>query len=294
MGRAWQELFADGRLAVRPPRAWSRLVSRATRRGELVRLLPGVYCPAGMERDLRTRCAAVLESDPNAIITGAAAAALTWWPECPVPEVAAYRRRPVPAKGFRWLSDPAPEDLVLRGGSFGIAAPALAVLDMLPGAGGEVIDEALRRKAVTLAQLEEAFALTPYRPGNVERRWLLDDSRDEPWSELERAFHRVVRDLDLPTPYRTNFRVELGNGGVAFIDVALPVLRLGFEVDGYEFHGSRGAFERDRVRDARLAAGQWWVVRLSWEMVEDEPELVVAVMRSMVATRMAELGLRAA
>jgi very-short-patch-repair endonuclease len=48
------------------------------------------------------------------------------------------------------------------------------------------------------------------------------------------------------------------------------------EVDGYAFHGSRAAFERDRRRDADLQAAGLTVARLTWRRLVDEPEAVVA------------------
>ena len=55
--------------------------------------------------------------------------------------------------------------------------------------------------------------------------------RDRPWSEAERGFHRIVRGLRLPWSYRTNDKVVVGPR-IAYFDLALPELRLAFEVDG--------------------------------------------------------------
>lgn len=243
-------------------------VARAARRGELQRLLPGVYCPAGMQDHLPTRCSAIMAADPNAVIAGRAAAAITWWPQLAVGPVTAYRTMAASAQsGFTWWSGAVPAELVRTSRGVRYTAPELTVLDLIPDLGGQAIDEALRR-GITLGSLHEALALTPGRPGNVERRWLLDDSRDEPWSELERAFHRRYRTLRISHRYRTNLRVDLGDG-VAFIDFALPGLMLGFEPDGYEHHSSRRAFEHDRRRDAQLTALGWQIVRLTWAMLQD-------------------------
>jgi len=48
------------------------------------------------------------------------------------------------------------------------------------------------------------------------------------------------------------------------------------EVDGYTFHATRGAFERDRRRDAELQAAGCRVVRVTWRQIVDEPEALVA------------------
>ena len=44
------------------------------------------------------------------------------------------------------------------------------------------------------------------------------------------------------------------------IDAAVPELHIGFEVDGYEHHGDRGAFEDDRQRWAELGLVGWQIV----------------------------------
>jgi very-short-patch-repair endonuclease len=48
------------------------------------------------------------------------------------------------------------------------------------------------------------------------------------------------------------------------------------EVDGYAYHSSRAAFERDRARDAELQAAGWRVLRVTWRQIVEEPEAVVA------------------
>jgi len=42
------------------------------------------------------------------------------------------------------------------------------------------------------------------------------------------------------------------------------------------FHGSRAAFERDRLRDARLVAAGYRVVRVTWRQLTREPIAVAA------------------
>jgi very-short-patch-repair endonuclease len=51
---------------------------------------------------------------------------------------------------------------------------------------------------------------------------------------------------------------------------------LAVEVDGFAFHSSRAAFERDRSRDGDLGAAGVRVVRVTWRQLSDEPEAVVA------------------
>ncbi len=60
------------------------------------------------------------------------------------------------------------------------------------------------------------------------------------------------------------------------IDFLWPAQRLIAEVDGWQFHGHRLAFERDRVRDAELQLLGYAVVRFTWRRLRDEPASVTS------------------
>ncbi len=47
-------------------------------------------------------------------------------------------------------------------------------------------------------------------------------------------------------------------------------------MDGFEFHSSRIAFERDRARDAELGARGYRVMRVTWRQIVAAPEAIVA------------------
>jgi very-short-patch-repair endonuclease len=51
------------------------------------------------------------------------------------------------------------------------------------------------------------------------------------------------------------------------------------EIDGFEFHGTRAAFETDRARDAELQAAGWRVLRFTFLMLRREPARVAALIR---------------
>ena len=268
------------------------LLRRACAEGHIIRLLPGVYCASGAEGSLRVRAAALALHDPSAVIVGRAAAALTWWPEngrldCIEAVTGGQARAP----GYRWLRQQVPEDHVIHLGGVRVTDAALTVLDLIPELGGHAIDEGLRRRAVRLSDLERALAETPGRPGNVERRRLLADSVDEPWSEAERSFHTVLRRPRLSWPYRTNYPVR-HPGGRAFVDAAVPKLQLGFEIDGREFRSSAASFAADRIRDANLALAGWRVHRFAAVTVRDDPTWLAQAVEDLVAIRAAELGRR--
>ena len=47
-------------------------------------------------------------------------------------------------------------------------------------------------------------------------------------------------------------------------------------MDGFTYHASRAAFERDRLRDAELHAAGYRVMRVTWQQIEGRPEALVA------------------
>jgi very-short-patch-repair endonuclease len=59
------------------------------------------------------------------------------------------------------------------------------------------------------------------------------------------------------------------------------------EVDGFAFHSTRAAFERDRVRDAQLHAAAYRVMRITWRQIVAEPEAVIARLAGALAARAA-------
>ena len=288
MSHVWEAALAagDGVIVRREhPRIGSSL-DRALSRGHLVPLLPGIYRARTAEPDLAMRVRAAVTFDPDAVVVGEAAATLGWWPERAATTVdLATTGRRADGDGIRWCQRRVPPELVVDRGPVRFTDVALTVLDLIPSLGGQVIDEALRRRVVTLAHLESTFAGLPPRRGDVLRRVLLEDSRDEPWSEAERELQRGYRALDLPYGYRTNFPVTLPDGTVRFVDLAVPDLLLGFEVDGWEWHGDHESFVRDRASDAHLATLSWQRVRFDAPLVFDRLDDVKGTMRDVVAAR---------
>ena len=70
--------------------------------------------------------------------------------------------------------------------------------------------------------------------------------------------------------------------------------RLIVEVDGYAFHSTRAAFERDRARDAELQARGYRVIRITWRQIETSTHAVVARLAAALAVAVAVAGLAVA
>ena len=119
--------------------------------------------------------------------------------------------------------------------------------------------------------------MTAGRRGNTERRRLLLESRDEPWSAAERRFHRLLREGGI-TGWKANVGVEI-DGHRYYLDVAFARARVAIEIDGRLHQLDRNLFESDRVRQNRLVLHGWRVLRFTWAMLIDRPEEVLAVVR---------------
>lgn len=285
---SWESALeaGEGLIRRRDHPALGASLDRALGRGDLVPVLGGIYRHATTELDLATRVRAAVMYDPDAIVVGAAAATLSWWPERGATTVdVASRGRRLDGDGIRWCQRRIPVDLTVDRSDVRFTDAALTVLDLIPSAGGNVIDEALRRGAVSLGELEALFAGMTPRRGDVLRRMLLDDSRDEPWSEAERQLQRYNRDLDLPYVHHTNHEVTLPDGTKRYLDLALPDLLLAFEADGWETHGTQPAFVRDRASDVQLARINWQRIRFDAVTIFDDEDGVKQAMREIVAAR---------
>ena len=104
-----------------------------------------------------------------------------------------------------------------------------------------------------------------------------------PASELEAIFKELLRLAGLPEPVR---QLDVGDshGWIGRVDFAYPPLRLLIELDGRRFHSALLDRRADARRDQRLRAAGWReVVRLSWFDVVHQPELVVALLRPLLA-----------
>lgn len=98
-------------------------------------------------------------------------------------------------------------------------------------------------------------------------------------SELERRFASLCRRERLPAP-----SVNALAGGFE-VDFLWPRQQLVVELDGYAFHRSRGAFERDRVRDAVLAVAGYRILRITAARLDREPDAVAAAIRALLSGR---------
>jgi very-short-patch-repair endonuclease len=139
-----------------------------------------------------------------------------------------------------------------------------AVEDVIARAGGH-------RGRGRLAQ-----ALAIYRPDPAFTR-----------SKFERRFRHLVIASGLPAP-SMNFNVAEFE-----LDAYWPDLRFAVELDLFETHGGRAAFERDRRRHEELKLLGIESIRITKPRLDREPHAVMRNLETLLGRRRHELGLAA-
>jgi very-short-patch-repair endonuclease len=141
-------------------------------------------------------------------------------------------------------------------------------------------EEAERLRLLDIRALEQLWQRSRRRHG-LRRLGALIAEQREPApatrSELERRFLDLCRDSELPTP-----AVNAQAAGLE-VDALWPDQQLVVELDGHAFHHTRAAFERDRIRDAKLQLAGYRVLRVTHERLETEWAVVAAVVRALLA-----------
>jgi very-short-patch-repair endonuclease len=88
-------------------------------------------------------------------------------------------------------------------------------------------------------------------------------------SPLEVKLARLLRKSSLPKPHR---QAPVGRFR---LDFAWPSARIACECDGFEHHGARLAWKRDRRRLAAIEATGWRIVQVTWADVTEEPDQTI-------------------
>jgi hypothetical protein len=220
------------------PLGYSRgAVARAVRSGRLHRLYRGVVAVGHTNLSWHGRClAAVLACGPSAVLSHHSAAWLwgisTRRAPAPFAVTVPMPRRPRPPIELHRARNLALEDRALCEGIPVTAVPR-TLLDLAARDPADRLQRYIER-----AEFHRlGSALTVYQEPPFTR------------SGLERRFFKLVVAAGLPRP-STGF-LEAGYE----LDVYWPDERFAVELDLFETHGGRAAFERDRIRqeDLKLA-----------------------------------------
>lgn len=143
----------------------------------------------------------------------------------------------------------------------------------------KALNEAERQRCFDLRAIERAMATTARRKGrgHAAMRQALDELRaigaPSTRSELEDRFVALLDAENLPRP-QTNYGIE----GMEF-DAAWPEQRLVVELDGWDGHNTRRAFQEDRERGNALELAGWRLLRFTWADVTRRPDTTAATVR---------------
>jgi very-short-patch-repair endonuclease len=169
----------------------------------------------------------------------------------------------------------APEDTAMHRG-IPVTAPARTLLDLAeiatPRELERAFDEAIIQRTTDHAALAAVVERSHGHRGTGKLRDLLTRAEGPAFtrSEAEERLLSLIRGAGLPTPAVNTY--VAGH----LVDFHWPDARLVIEVDGYRFHSSRAAFERDRRHDADLIDAGFRAIRVTWRQLVDEPLVVVA------------------
>ncbi len=150
-----------------------------------------------------------------------------------------------------------------------IVSPALALLEFAAVATGDELEQAIAEayalKLVSAPALRKVLERYPRIAGAPALRAELDRVGGPQYTKRQAAgkMKLLIRAAQLPPPlteqWVEGFRV----------DFYWPQYRLIVETDGYQYHGHRYAFEKDRRRDQ--AHVTYKVLRFTWRQLTEEP-----------------------
>jgi very-short-patch-repair endonuclease len=271
----WQEAMAAG---VTP----SELRRRA-RRGALLREYPGVYRVGHRAPCIEASyLAAVRARGENAWLADLAAAHVFGLVGGPAPEpvVLTLTERRIPGIQTRRSRnlDRRRDTTQRRGIPITTVARTLVDIARLLGIDdlARACHEAGVRYRVTPAAVGAVLARKPNSPAAGKLRRVMAGEAPVTLSALERRFLELLRDHGLPRP------VTNRPAGGRRVDCRWPAERLTVELDGYRFHSSRYAWERDRRREREAYARGDDFRRYTYGDVFERPATMLGELRALL------------
>jgi hypothetical protein len=263
-------------------------VTRAVIAGRLHRLHRGIYAVGHTSLSPHGRClAAVLSYGPGALLSHYSAAWL-WgiarWSPVPISVTVPSPRAPRPPIRLHHARSltVADRDEIDR---IPVSAVPRTALDLAATLRGRQLLRLLERaeelRLFDLPRFDDLLARSHGHPGTGRLRRALDSYRPPPFtrSDTERRLLELVIAAGLPRPV-TGF-VEAGYE----LDFYWPDVRFAVELDLYETHGSRQAFERDRLRQEDLKLKGVEMTRVTGWRLDREPKRVVERITRLLAQR---------
>jgi hypothetical protein len=238
-----------------------------TRREWLYRVHHGVYSVGGPPRTgLEHAAAALLACGDGAALSHDSAMVL-WgmWKRWQLPIHVAVpgdrRASGVRVHKLRGLED---RDIRIHRG-LRVISPARALLDMARRMPDKAlkrrVNEARRAEILTLADIADVVNRFPRHPGAKRLKPLLEVKGGPTRSEWEDEFPAFCKQYGLPEPVLSTWVAGYE------ADALWPDERIVIELDSWEFHRDREAFEIDRDKDVDRQVAGYAPVRITWERI---------------------------
>jgi len=142
------------------------------------------------------------------------------------------------------------------------------------------LNEAEIRRLTSPLPLDALIARHPRRKGTQALRRALQKQRQRGEtvikSDFETAFLDFTERHGLPRP-RMNEPL-----GPYFPDAVWPDQRLVVELDSYDIHTTRRAFEEDRARDRALTTAGYKVIRVSYRQLDSQADQLADQLRTLL------------
>jgi hypothetical protein len=255
--------------------------------GRLYPAFAGVYSVGRpLLTPLERAAAAVLACGDSAVLSHTAALAL-WgfirdWPEGLHVTTSANRR---PAGITVHRSTTLTRRDKRRHHGIPVTSPARSLLDAAPHLPPQkltrAVNDALHSPFLRRSHLAEVCLRYPRHPGVKFLAKFIDTTDGPTRSGWEDTLLPFCERFGLPQPL-VNTKV-LGYE----VDAYFEAERLIVELDSWEFHRDRDAFERDRNRDADMLAAQIATVRLTWDRLTNRPAAEANRLHTILAARRA-------
>jgi hypothetical protein len=160
-------------------------------------------------------------------------------------------------------------------------SPARTLLDSAPELDPRqrtrTVHDALHTAFVTRGQLTDVIDRFPHHPGARPLAGCLDGNPTRSGFEID--FLDFCARHNLPRP-QVNVRVA-GHT----VDALFPPHQLIVELDGWEFHNDRDAFETDRQRDGDTLRAGYRTRRITWTRLRDRPHAEAELLREILSGR---------
>ena len=276
-------------------------VRKRAAQGRLHRVYQGVYAVGHGRLTQKGRwMAALLACGQSAVLSHRSAAAL--WnlrrdnranTDISLPSRSARSRPGIDIHRTVTLS---PADVTTHKGipSTTLARTLLDLAEVVNSRGLErAIEQAEVLRLFDLRALEDVLGRANGRRGAGVLRCVLADLQEPALTdtELEERFLALCRAASLPRP-EVNAWLDIDDLPAIRADFLWRRQRLVIEMDGWEAHGTRQAFERDRRRDERLKLAGYEPLRFTRRRIIREPGGVIRTVAVLLARRATAAGAR--